>query len=252
MLLTDNASRWYSKPRGYAGDFLSIHQVYENRPSGRGELGTALDEGFLELAASRAVRNRRSLLSNDIISMLRTKPGEVRVTSLACGPAREVFDAFASTTDREHERLHVTLVDLDREALDFVDQHSARQAWRSQLDLRKKNLLRLVVSDKNFPLAQQDLIYSIGLIDYFDDRFVVKLLDWIHSKLDPGGRVVLGNFHPHNPCRALMDHVLDWRLIHRDESNMNRLFRASAFGCPCDSIRFEAEGVNLFASAVKL
>ncbi len=31
MLLTNTAERWYSKPRGYAGDFLTIHHMYENQ-----------------------------------------------------------------------------------------------------------------------------------------------------------------------------------------------------------------------------
>lgn len=44
-----------------------------------------------------------------------------------------------------------------------------------------------------------------------------------------------------------MDHLLDWKLIHRTEDDMNRLFEASKFGRPCDEIRFEAERINLFA-----
>ena len=90
-------------------------------------------------------------------------------------------------------------------------------------------------------------MYSIGLIDYFEDRFVIGLLDAIHDRLRPGGRVILGNFHPDNPTRAVLDHLLDWKLIHRTENDMNRLFEASRFGRPCDEIRFEAERVNLFA-----
>ena len=79
----------------------------------------------------------------------------------------------------------------------------------------------------------------------------MKLLDWVHSTLRPGGRVIVGNFHPQNPTRAVMDHVLDWKLIHRDEDDMNRLLCASAFGKPCSRILYEAQGINLFAEAVK-
>jgi hypothetical protein len=100
-------------------------------------------------------------------------------------------------------------------------------------------------------LPPQDLAYTIGLIDYFNDAFVVKLLNFVHEKLRPGGRVILGNFHPRNPTKAMMDHVLDWKLIHRDENDMNRLFEASRFGRACDEIRFEPRQVNLFAIASK-
>ena len=49
-----------------------------------------------------------------------------------------------------------------------------------------------------------------------------------------------------------MDHVLDWKLIHRTEEDLNRLFAASAFGAPCARIEAEAEGINLFAVGRKV
>ena len=91
-------------------------------------------------------------------------------------------------------------------------------------------------------MAPQDLVYSIGLIDYFDDRMVIKMLDFIYDVLAPGGRVILGNFHPSNQTRALMDYLLEWRLIHRTEADMDRLFAASKFKSPSTNIRFEASG----------
>ena len=69
--------------------------------------------------------------------------------------------------------------------------------------------------------------------------------------LRPGGKVILGNFHPRNPTKAMMDHVLDWKLTHRDEADMNRLFEESAFGRACTEIQYEPGRVNLFASCVK-
>jgi hypothetical protein len=64
-------------------------------------------------------------------------------------------------------------------------------------------------------------------------------------------RLRLGNFHPVNSSRAIMEHVLEWKLIHRTEEDLHRLLAASKFGRPCTKLRFEAEGVNLFAECVK-
>ncbi len=88
--------------------------------------------------------------------------------------------------------------------------------------------------------------YSLGLIDYFEDRHVKRLLDFIYEILAPGGKAILGNFHPQNPTRALMDHLLEWRLIHRSEQELCRLCEESRFRCPFDRVIFENEGVNLF------
>jgi hypothetical protein len=100
-------------------------------------------------------------------------------------------------------------------------------------------------------VTDQDLIYSIGLIDYFDDQIVIKLLNLVYSMLRSGGRAILGNFHPSNPMKAMMDYVLDWKLNHRTEEDMNRLYRQSAFGKPCTRVLFEEQRINLFAECVK-
>jgi extracellular factor (EF) 3-hydroxypalmitic acid methyl ester biosynthesis protein len=65
------------------------------------------------------------------------------------------------------------------------------------------------------------------------------------------GQVILGNFHPRNSSRALMDHVLNWRLIYRDEDKMNALFASSKFGRACTAIMFEDQNINLFAECIK-
>lgn len=251
MLLTENAARWYTKPRGYAGDFLSIEYIYENEARGTAAVGRLLDRCFLDLQAAQAVRNRRPLIA-DLITEVAGEVGKsrtTRLTSLACGPAREVFDVFGRI--EAPAELEVHLLDIDLQALAFVAERRDKLRLKKHIHLHNENLVYLATGRKQFAATEQDLVYSIGLIDYFADRFVVQLLDAIHAALAPGGRVVLGNFHPDNPDKAVMDHVLDWKLIHRNEDDMNRLFASSAFGRPCSRILYESQRINLFAECVK-
>ena len=249
VLLSDMGERMYAKPRGYAGDYLTIAQLYADEPSGTGRLGPLLDRCLRDQAAGSAVRHRRPLLAEEIRQVLSARAGEpTRVTSLACGPAQELFDVFATLDDPSS--LQATCLDIDAEALAHV---------RARLDARlapcvrleQANLVYLALGRTRLDLPPQHLMYSIGLIDYFNDRFVVNLLNFIHGCLAPGGQVILGNFHPSNPTRALMDEVLDWSLIHRSEDDMHRLCAQSAFGQPCDRIRYDPSGVNLFAVATR-
>ena len=250
LLLTNTAERWYSKPRGYAGDYLTIHQMYQNVPAGRGRIGSILDRCFLNLPAAVAVRNRRPLLAQEINAVVSAKQGApARVTSLACGPAAELFDVYEKLEDPA--KLTATLIDVDLQALAFVGERRDQARLQKQMRLVNANLVYLVTEKETIDLRDQDLIYSIGLIDYFSDKFVIKLLNYVHKALLPGGKVILGNFHPRNPDKPMMDYVLDWRLIHRTEDDMNRLFRASAFGSDCSNVRFEEQGINLFAECVK-
>ncbi len=250
LLLSENAERWYAKPRGYAGDFLSIAKIYENAPRGHGRLGAIVDQCFLELAAARAVRNRRGLLAKEIRSVIDANEGRrARVTSMACGPAEELFDVYATLPDASC--LRSTLIDMDLQALAHVADRRDRGRLRTQMSLANENLVHLATGRRQLLLENQDLVYSVGLIDYFDDDMVVKLLGFVHRALRPGGRVLLGNFHPRNPTKALMDHVLEWRLVHRTEEDMDRLFRRSAFGRAASRVVFEEQRINLFAECVK-
>ena len=138
-------------------------------------------------------------------------------------------------------------MDIDLQALAFVGDLRDRKKLKRQMQVVNANLVYLATGRAKLDIPPQDLAYSIGLIDYFNDSFVIQLLNFVFDRLRPGGRVILGNFHPDNPTKALMDYVLDWKLIHRSEADMNRLFAASKFGRPCDEIRYEAQRINLFA-----
>jgi len=250
LLLAGTAERIHTKPCGYAGDFLTIEMMYRNTPSGSGRIGPLIDRCFLGSTAAQAVRNRRGLLAGEIGQVVAARGGEpARVTSLACGPAEELFDVYAAMPDPS--RLLSTLIDIDPQALAFVCDRRDRLELGRFMTPINANLVRLALGKQQLPLDDQDLVYSIGLIDYFGDRFVIALLNYIYGTLRKGGKVILGNFHPRNPSRALMDHVLDWRLIHRTEEDMDRLFLASRFKRPCARVRFEAERINLFAECIK-
>ena len=213
-------------------------------------MGPLLDRCFLNQEAAQAVRNRRGLLAEHIQTALKDSDGQTaRITSLACGPAAEIFDVFETLDDPT--RLRATLIDIDLQALAFVSDKCDQHQLRRQMDLVNGNLVYLATGRQQLKLDHQDLVYSIGLIDYFSDKFVITLLNYVYSLLRPGGKVVLGNFHPKNPNKAMMDYILDWKLIHRSEADMNRLFESSSFARPCTDIRFEQAGVNLFAECVR-
>ena len=236
------------KPRGYAGDFLTINWMYDEQAGGVAPLGPLIDDLFLKRPAPQAVRNRRAILVEEIGLTLERYGGSASVTSLACGPAQEIFDVFRANPTL---KLKATLIDIDFEALAFVAQRRDKAGLNKSMRLEHANLVYLATGRHQLDLNDQQLVYSVGLIDYFADQFVIALLNWIHSCLASGGKVILGNFHNQNPDRAFMDLVLDWKLIHRSEEDMHRLFKDSKFGRSCNEIRYEQEGINMFASCVK-
>ena len=57
--LSATGERCFAQPRGYAGDYQTIGMIYANQPAGTGRVGPVLDSCVLNLAAAKAIRNRR-------------------------------------------------------------------------------------------------------------------------------------------------------------------------------------------------
>ena len=247
--LSATGSRLYAKPRGYAGDYQTIDMIYDNEPAGVGPIGALLDGCVLNLPAAKAIRNRRRLLAAEILSSYRTAAKEFHVASLACGPAREIFDVFEKADDKG--RLHVSCIDVDREALTHIGARCQKQRARraSANAAGEPDPTRHRPAGAGAGAAGPDLRHEFHRL--LERRAGDRADQLDHDKLRPGGRVILGNFHPRNPTRGFMDHVLDWHLTHRDEAEMNQLFAGSKFARPCSRIFFEEEGIDLFAEARK-
>jgi extracellular factor (EF) 3-hydroxypalmitic acid methyl ester biosynthesis protein len=249
LVMSENAERWYAKPCGYAGDYRTFDRIYDDAPAGVGRLGPLIDRCFLDIPMARAIRNQRRLLCRELLATVDPDSGEpAQITSIAAGPAREVFDTYAALVE---PNLVTTLIDFDPQALEHCASRAGQLGLRAAIDLVTANAIHLAFGRRTLSLADQDLVYAVGLTDSFSDELVVKLLDYIHSILRPGGRVIIGNVHPCNPSKAFLDHVLEWKLVHRDEDAMNALFSASAFGGRCSRIIYEGQGINLFAEGIK-
>ncbi|MDB4950844.1 MAG: hypothetical protein JWM27_3493 [Gemmatimonadetes bacterium] len=251
ILLTRSAERLYGKPRGYPGDFMTLEMFYQDVPRGTSRIGPALDRCFLRSPFGAALRARRTSMAERIAALASesTSAEPLRVTALAAGPAQELFDAFAAVGDPQ--RIHATLVDFDPQALAFASERREKAGLRDRVDMVGINPVYLALGRATLDVEPQDVIYALGLADYFDDGMFVKLLDLVHGLLKPGGRVVLGSFHTGNPSKAFMDHVLEWRLAHRGEEDANRLFGASRFEAPASAIRYAGDGMVMFAECEK-
>ena len=62
--------------------------------------------------------------------------------------------------------------------------------------------------------------------------------------------MIIGNFGFEDRNKAFLDQILQWKLIHRTEDQLKRIFADSHFGENM-KIMSEENGVNLFAVAVK-
>ncbi len=243
--------RAYFKPNGYAGDFKMIDMMYQNRPSGSGKIGRLVDGWLLNRPPCMAVRGRRGFISERLENMSRgivLQKNRVCIMNLACGPSRELFDFIQRF---EHDsQVHAICLDIDPEALQYTGEKSRSFAHEATISYLKDNLIKWALGTSSHEIELQDIIYSGGLFDYLDDDLFVLLVNRCHDQLNPGGRLMVGNFRP-NPDKVFMDRLLEWRLVYREPAELVSLFGKTRFASDIEVVAEDAVGIQLFAIGTK-
>ena len=251
FLLGSCSSRSFNKPQNIAGDHHTIKQIYNGGGKSECAISQVVNLCYLEEPASKAVKNRKQYMKNYILEKTRLPQQErYNVTSIASGPAEEIFDVFDSMKKDAYSILKVTGIDMDKRACASVDDRIQERKLNTYFSTQAHNVLSL--GKYTYLNSTQDLVYSMGLVDYFSDKLVIKILNNIYQMLKPHGEVIIGNFHTNCDSRLFLDYLLDWKLIYRTEQDMCRLFSQSKFGSSPVKIDFEEQGINMLARCVKL
>lgn len=243
-------ARSLNKPQEIAGDHHTISQIYNKGDSEQRPLGHIVNACFFNEPACKAVVNRELHVRNHIMKLISENGDrQTRVVSVASGPANELFAVYDSLGKENATRLKAVGIDIDKRACANVDDGIAKRRLSSYLSTEARNVLRLGTLPEH--LTEQDLVYTMGLIDYFSDKLVIKTLNTLYGMLKVGGTAIVGNFHTSCDSRIFLDYLLDWQLIYRTEEDMIRLFQSSKFaGCKVE-IDFEGEEVNMLARCMK-
>jgi SAM-dependent methyltransferase len=218
LLREEPAIAWSCrKPRGYSGDahlidFLYEHQAAKDEIRVATPRGRAMNAMVLASTAPVAVQERRRLLAR-LLDATAERMDRPEALVLACGHLREA--EYATTLNR-YDR--IVALDQDRESI--------AEMRRCYGDLPalvpiEASIGRMIVR----PLVHGrfDLIYAAGLYDYLDDTTAMRLTNGMFSALKLGGRLLFANFCTGVPDYGFMDAFMDWRLIQRDEPEMQRL-----------------------------
>jgi extracellular factor (EF) 3-hydroxypalmitic acid methyl ester biosynthesis protein len=218
------------KPRGYVGDADMMVMTYENQYVGNYVFNRLMHKHPLETPAAQAVRNRRRLIPQ-LVRSVRERfagmQGELRVLSLACGPAWELQDIFLSPEDFGSTR--VSLLDQDTHALESARTVVRRVEASRDARIRVSYLndsVRTMLRSHDLPAklgGKYHFIYTMGLFDYLTPPVARVVLRKVFDLLVPGGTIVVGNYHVSNPTRHYMEYWMDWVLYYRTEDELSGL-----------------------------
>ncbi len=218
--------RAYNKPLGYPGDFGILDYIYRSRDVGPSLYGRLLHR--LGVASLECVRTRmvmmRDLLSKALAEQGNTDP--LQVISIGCGASEEIRQALLGPVSRP---ALFTLIDQDDRALDAsferIYPETMRHHGAVSLNCLQTGFQRLVDPRRIDPtLPPQDIIYSLGILDYLKQPRAKRFCQALYKRLKPGGRLVVANVQdlPDNG-RWRAECLSDWTLIYRSREEMEDL-----------------------------
>lgn len=204
------------KPRGQAADAAMFDYIHRPRYLALSEIGEAVHFVTTNLAAAQSIARRRDRFAKAIAQTVRARR-KARILSVANGYLRELDTARRLLNRRDFQIF----------ALD-ADGASLREAVNANPDINivplQQPIWHFVRQDSDTVF---DLIYSASLLDHLDDAEASDLLDRLAARLTPNGRLILGNYAPENYARGYMEGMMDWSVIHRRESDLERLSDSS-------------------------
>lgn len=223
--------RALDKPRGYPGDYKMLEIVYDNRPISK-NIGAYFDNYFLKNPYAVAVRIRKDRLREMLLSFLdgAKSNSKINVLNIACGSCREIKELLTSIETKGS--ITFNCLDWDDEALQFSkDTLLPISPKNISFNFLKEDVMN--IGKEGSPtqsLGKQDIIYSIGLIDYLPDRILGKLLNALYQLLHKDGKLILTHknkektFPPVPP-----DWFCDWKFVSRNKDEVIKLFHNCGF-----------------------
>lgn len=231
----------YSKPYGYAGDFKAIDMIYKNSMEGRG-IVRLIERHSYDTPACKAVRNRKDFILKTIREEFETGKDH-SLLNLACGPAREI--AELAEDGRYKGTCKVINIDVDSRAIAYAKSLLNGSSANIEVRYAIDNVLKMALRSTNIDrYGLQEMIVCLGLFDYLEEKWAVRVLRALYDLLSEGGLMVIGNFSDKNPSRVYMEWIGDWHIIYRTKAEFRYIFeKAGLFQVDIVS---EPLGINLF------
>lgn len=257
MLSSPFIHRTFTKPLGYAGDYEMVNMMFRDRWEGNGTYARVVNSIFIVSGGAQAHRNRIDRLCEYLEAEGRRALAQgrrLRVLNVACGPAIELQRFIEESKLADHTDLD--LLDFNAETLAYtrgcMDVAMRRGGHQPVITYIHKSIHDLLAEargrgEPDMRQTSYDLVYCAGLFDYLSDRICARLLELFLRWTRPGGLDVSTNVHPRNPVRYLIEHLLEWYLVYRDNA---QLLSVAPAGAP-SIVTEEPCGVNIFLETRK-
>ena len=202
------AGHAFARPRGYPGDAGLLDLIYRqpgapwNTADAVAKVVTAMTHAA---PPARSVRERRMILA-DAIDEAAVRVQRPAILSLACGHLREVEWSLALAQDAIGR---FVAADQDSDSLARIaHDYAGCFPVIEPMALSVHDVLRGGARR----LGSFDLVYAAGLYDYLPEPVACGLTQRLFAMLNPGGRLLIGNYGEGLFDTAYMEAIMNWPL----------------------------------------
>ncbi len=228
---------------GWVGDSWTIAHIAARRPIGDGALGEMIDEWFLDLPTSRALRERRALAAQLVTESLPANPPS-RLLCIGANSGSLLATELDGIGRRGGE---IVCVESNREALTVVDSDLHTRPRTLKVRLIQDDVAVLCSGRARLQFPPQSVIVVDGLVEYLPERVVVSLVRDLLGRLAPGGKMVVTAMAS-APDELIFHHLLKWPMTRRSLATFRGLLEAGGLA---EVRAYEAGSAGLAAVGVR-
>jgi extracellular factor (EF) 3-hydroxypalmitic acid methyl ester biosynthesis protein len=253
LLSAPMIARAYQKPLGYPGDYQVMLYYYADAFEGDTAFAKLFHKLFVQHPLSAGVCTRKDYviecMKGELARHTAASRGTFAVTSLGCGPAKDV-SGFIDAQQSWEPQIHFRLIDQETETLQVAFEGAQRalahSGSRGVVECLNLSFGQLLKSPKLLERGgPQHFIYSTGLFDYLNTPTAQQLIATLYDCLTPGGQMLIANAKGPNHYFFCPEFVLDWSLIYRTREEMEELARVLPSDAAVD-IELESGGAYWF------
>ena len=215
----------YTKPLGYAGDYIAMNYTYDYNYDNGKYLGESSFQKLINNYTSstpiwRSNTIRKDFLKNKILEIINSKD-QPKIASIGSGPVRELLELLSENKIKKHTNF--LCLDFEKRAINYVKNEIKKIDEKNKnnlyIEYTHKNIIKLI-KDKEIN-KKFDLIYVSGVFDYLSDRICLRMAKKLFDLLAINGILIICNASLENATyRGYYEFLGDWVMIYRTKEEM--------------------------------
>lgn len=230
ILKSEILKRFYEKPRGYPGDYFMFETIYSKKSMSHG-LGRYFDHFVFNFSLAQSVVNRKDLMTKFLRDFEQNSKGVIKVSNIGCGPCREIRDL--DEINFPFKRVIFHLFDQDIAGLSFARSRLRRCSSKINYYIHQEEIVNLIGMGKSnvlLPNNKQNVIYSLGVVDYFLNNVLERFILYCMHSLKKGGKLIFASCSNNNPeMYLLLTWFCEWNFYKRRASEIISLINNLGF-----------------------